>query len=205
MDNIALVKLSALAIFFFLIFITRRNKLKSLYYLSIWFVVFLIGMIIYSYKEEFEGVTSRLLANAIPGYTFQDGNDIVIKRSQDGHFHILGYVNDVAVKFLIDTGASEVVLASELAKEIEGLRYTGNSKRFKTAGGRLTAKEIILDELSIGINSTGERDAIILKDFRAYIVEGDGQVMTTSLLGLSFLNYLESYQFKGDRMILSME
>lgn len=119
---------------------------------------------------------------------------VVIDRASDGHFWINGFVAGDRVRFLVDTGASMVVLSPQDARrlgfDLWQEEYTG---RVQTPGGELRAAMVVLPEIEIG-------DRIIIYQVRAAVLaEGNGP----SLLGQSFLRHLSGIQIDGDRMILS--
>jgi len=92
---------------------------------------------------------------------------------------------------VLDTGASSVVLTQEAAKAaglpIEVLNYTIN---VDTANGRTRAASVTLDRLAIG--GLTERSVPAL-------VAQPGQ-LKTNLLGMSFLNRLQSWEVRGDKL-----
>jgi aspartyl protease family protein len=102
-------------------------------------------------------------------------------------------VNGARIPMVLDTGASSVVLTQEAAKAaglpLEVLTYTVN---VDTANGRTRAAPVTLDRLTVG--------AIVERAVPALIAQ-PGQ-LRTNLLGMSFLNRLESWQVRGDRLIL---
>jgi aspartyl protease family protein len=75
--------------------------------------------------------------------------DLVIVRSQDGHFYTTGHVNGREAKFLVDTGASLVSVSEEFARKafIRG----GISTTFRTANGVRPGR--IVDSVTVSIGS----------------------------------------------------
>jgi clan AA aspartic protease (TIGR02281 family) len=94
---------------------------------------------------------------------------------------------------VIDTGATSVVLTYETAKAIglplELLEYDVD---VETAGGRTKAARLTLDRLAIG--------KLVERSVPALVVPR-GQ-MKTDLLGMSFLDRLESWEVRADRLVL---
>ena len=117
----------------------------------------------------------------------------MLRAGRGGHFTVEAWVDGTEVDFLIDTGASVVVLSPDDAETLglwpESLDY---SAVFETANGQARAAPVTLRELRIG--------EIELDDVQAAVMEVP---MTTSLLGMSALSQLQSYRVDGDRMILS--
>jgi aspartyl protease family protein len=120
------------------------------------------------------------------------GRTVEVVRS-GGSFSIAAQVNGARVPMALDTGASSVVLTQEAAKAaglpLEMLSYTVN---VDTANGRARAAPVTLDRLAVG--------GIVERSVPALIAQ-PGQ-LHASLLGMSFLNRLESWQVQGDRLMM---
>jgi aspartyl protease family protein len=118
--------------------------------------------------------------------------EVVIRAAQDGHFYLVAKVNGTPVQFLVDTGASSVVLSADAARRARILpnrmEYTGLAS---TANGTVRMALVTLRELRVGEHR--------MRDVQGSVNEAD---MPLSLLGMSFLNRLESFEFADDRLIL---
>jgi clan AA aspartic protease (TIGR02281 family) len=118
--------------------------------------------------------------------------EYVIDAGAGGHFVIEAVVNGAPVTFLVDTGASDIVLtmadAERLGFRPENLRFT---QRFATANGEVRAAPVVLREVRIGQFS--------LFDMPASVNEAPLRV---SLLGMSFLKRLHGYGVEDGRLIL---
>jgi len=94
---------------------------------------------------------------------------------------------------VLDTGASSVVLTQDAARAvglpIEVLAYTVT---VETANGRTRAAPVTLDSVTIG--------GIVERAVPALIAQR-GQ-LRTNLLGMSFLNRLESWEVRGDKLVM---
>ncbi len=116
-----------------------------------------------------------------------------IPRGQAGEFAIHARINGVATPMVIDTGATAVVLTYETAKAIglplELLEYDVD---VETAGGHTKAARLTLDRLAIG--------RLVERSVPALVVP-HGQ-MKTNLLGMSFLDRLESWEVRADQLVL---
>ena len=118
---------------------------------------------------------------------------VQIARGQTGEFALLAKVNGVKTPMVIDTGATSVVLTYEAAKAaglpLELLEYDVD---VETAGGHTRAARLTLDRLAIG--------KLVERSVPALVVP-HGQ-MKTNLLGMSFLDRLESWEVRADRLML---
>jgi aspartyl protease family protein len=117
---------------------------------------------------------------------------MVLRAGEGGHFLVDASVDGVAVRFLVDTGATRVVLSPEDAERIGfQLRDRQFTERYRTAGGIVRAAPVTIRELRIG--------QLALREVEASVNE---QRIGISLLGMSFLNRLDGYRVEGDRLIL---
>jgi len=118
---------------------------------------------------------------------------VEISRGKAGEFALQAKVNGVSAPMVIDTGATSVVLTYETAKAaglpLELLEYDVD---VETAGGHTKAARLTLDRLAIG--------KLVERSVPALVVP-HGQ-MKTNLLGMSFLDRLESWEVHADRLML---
>jgi len=136
---------------------------------------------------------SDVLAEFIPGRAISKGRTVEIARGGRGGFSITMQVNGARIPMVLDTGASSVVLTQEAAKAaglpLEVLNYSVN---VDTANGRARAAPVTLDRMSIGGITERAVPALIAQP---------GQ-LRVSLLGMSFLNRLESWEVRGERLVM---
>lgn len=171
----------------------RESLSRALQATLFWVVVALLLAAAYTYRFELRDVSGRMLAEFAPGRAFTRGRVVEISRGRTGGFNVSAHVNDFQIPMALDTGASAVVLTQEAAKAaglpIEVLSY---NVHVDTANGRTRAASVTLDRLGIG--------GIIERSVPALIAQ-PGQ-LRMSLLGMSFLNRLESWEVRGDKLIM---
>ena len=116
-----------------------------------------------------------------------------VARGQTGEFALQAKINGVNAPMVVDTGATSVVLTYETAKALglplEILEYDVD---VETAGGHTRAARLTLDRLAIGRLEERSIPALVVPR---------GQ-MKTNLLGMSFLDRLESWEVHADRLTL---
>lgn len=167
--------------------------------IAIW-VVIILGLVTgFQYQYELGNIANRVTAGLIPGNAIS-GSDaegiqtVSIGQSANGHYEVNALVNDQRVRFMIDTGASTIVLteadASKAGIDISGLRYT---VPVSTANGRTMAAYVELQEIKIG--------AITRQNLRALVAQ-DGH-LDVSLLGMNFMNSLSGYKVQRDQLIMA--
>ncbi len=159
----------------------------------IWVVVVLLLMLGYTYRFELNDVAERVLAELVPGRAATRGRTVEIARGSGGSFAVATQINGARVAMVLDTGASAVVLTQEAARAaglpLEVLNYSVN---VDTANGRARAAPVTLDRVSVGAITERAVPALIAQP---------GQ-LRTNLLGMSFLNRLESWEVRGDKLLL---
>ena len=159
----------------------------------IWIAVVLVLAVGYTYRFELREVADRVVAEFLPGHAATRGRTVEIARGSGGNFVVVTQVNGARLSMILDTGASSVVLTHEAAKAaglpLEVLSY---SVPVDTANGRTRAAPVTLQTITVG--------GIVERDVAALIAQ-PGQ-LRQNLLGLSFLNRLEGWEVRGDRLQL---
>ena len=171
----------------------RERFTQAIVYAVLWVIVALVLVIGYSYRYELSNVADRVMAELVPGHVISHGRTVEVARSGAGDFAIAAQINGARVHMVLDTGASSVVLTQDDAKAaglpIDLLDYTVS---IDTANGRTRAAPVTLDRLAVGELEERSVEALVVQP---------GQ-LHTSLLGMSFLNRLQSWQVIGDRLVL---
>ncbi|MEM6636031.1 MAG: TIGR02281 family clan AA aspartic protease [Pseudomonadota bacterium] len=125
-------------------------------------------------------------------YAVEEGR-IEVPRSPDGHYYLTLSINDVPVRFVVDTGASQMVLtqrdAARVGLDPEALAYIG---RANTANGTVSTAPVTLDSVALG--------PVTDRGFRAQV---NGGAMQESLLGMTYLNRYEAIEIRDSQLILT--
>jgi aspartyl protease family protein len=170
-----------------------RNRIAEAFQAALfWVVVALLLAVGYTYRHDLRDVADRVLAELMPGRAASRGSTVEIAR-RGGEFQVTTQVNGARIAMVLDTGASAVVLTQEAAKAaglpLEMLSYSVN---VDTANGRTRAAAVMLDRVSVG--------SIVERSVPALIAQ-PGQ-LRTSLLGMSFLTRLASWEVRGDKLVM---
>jgi len=130
------------------------------------------------------------------GVQTADARALEVRRARDGHFHLTLAISatpgapSVAIPFILDTGASDLVLtlqdAERLGYRIGDLAFLGTAR---TANGITRTAQVRLDRVAMG--------QAVQTRVRALVNEGDLHV---SLLGMAFLNRFSRIEIAGDRL-----
>jgi aspartyl protease family protein len=176
------------------LFVIFRDRVtEAIMGAMLWAVVGVILVVGYSYRYEVHQVADRVMAELMPGHVISHGRIAEVARAGTGDFGVSAQINGARVHMVVDTGASSVVLTPEDAKAaglpLPLLNYTVS---IETANGRARAAPVTLDRIALGELEERSVDALVVQP---------GQ-LRTSLLGMSFLNRLQSWQVTGDRLMM---
>ena len=171
----------------------RKRFSQAIKAVLIWLVLAAALAVGYTYRFELREVADRVMAEFIPGHAATRGRTVEVSRGQGGNFIVLTQVNGARLPMILDSGASSVVLTHDAAKAaglpLEMLSY---SVAVDTANGRTRAAPVTLQSIAVG--------GLVEREVAALIAQ-PGQ-LRQSLLGMSFLNRLQSWEVRGDRLML---
>ena len=192
-DNVNLIYTSILLLFFALgmVGVSRSQLYSKFKMLIVWGVIILIAVAAYSYSADVKN--SRFYASLVPGSVVtNNAGEMEFAKASDGHFYIDALVNGKKLHFMVDTGASDIVLsqkdAADVGIELNSLQY---NKLYSTANGTTRGASVKLSYLKVG--------EFEMQDFYASVNEGR---LDNSLLGMAFLKKFRSYRVEGDRLVL---
>ena len=168
--------------------------------LAAWAGIMLALVAGYAYREDVQAIAYRVMGElappgaGIPTVSTENGERAVrVRRRPDGHFMARVDINGASIPMLVDTGASTVVLkpadAERAGVDTKALAY---SVPVQTANGTAYAAPVRLRSISIG--------GIEVRDVET-LVSKPGS-LKESLLGMSFLKRLRSYEFSGEFLTL---
>lgn len=122
----------------------------------------------------------------------EDGASVAVPRAGDGHFHLVLGINGVPVEFLVDTGASDIVLTLDDARRVgldpDNLAFLG---RARTANGMVETAHARVDEITLG--------PVRFDHVEVAVNGGD---MDGSLLGMAFLNRFARLEISDNQLVL---
>ena len=171
---------------------------RALRDLTAWAVIALALTALYVFRYDVQDFGSQLTAGLIPGSPISRVDDegrirVTLVRDPSGHFEADADVNGASVRFVVDTGASTVVLsardASRAGLDPADLVFDVPTR---TANGIGRAARVTLEELRVG--------AVVRRDLDALVAHPGS--LSISLLGQNFLESLSSYEKRGDRLTL---
>ena len=170
------------------VFYNYRDRFgTAVQHAAIWVLIFLGATIAYGFKDQ---LTSQLYPSTA---RLVDDRTIALRRADDGHFYARVRVNGAEIRFMVDTGATNLVLSQQDARRIglamDSLNYILPSS---TANGTVYGAGVVLDRVELG--------GFVDTDVGAVV---NGGRMNISLLGMTYLDRFRSFSVEGDRLLLS--
>lgn len=164
----------------------RGNAGRTLQHLAVWALIFVGVVAGYGLWQDIRGDIAPMQG------VMADGR-VEIPLRRDGHYHATVTVNGVAVEFIVDTGASDIVLSAADAARVgidpAGLRYLGQAQ---TANGTVSTAMVTLESVTLGpVTDIGVRAVV------------NGGEMGTSLLGMTYLHRFSRIEIAEGRLILT--
>ncbi|WP_341213638.1 TIGR02281 family clan AA aspartic protease [uncultured Limimaricola sp.] len=153
---------------------------------ALWALIF-IGVIAAA------GLWSDIRDDVVPRQTMIGAQGIEVPLARDGHYYLTLDINGAPVDFVVDTGATDMVLGREDARRAgidpEELHYLGSAV---TANGTVRTARVTLDSVALGqIEDTG---------LSAVVTDGD---LAGSLLGMGYLRLFGRIEIEGGKLMLT--
>lgn len=165
----------------------RVNLNKTLQYAAVWGMIFIGAAAAVALWQDISRDSAR------SNIALTSEGEIVVPRGRDGHYYLTLRINDTPVRFVVDTGATDIVLTQADARRAglnpEALQYLG---RAGTANGEVRTAFVRLDDVALG--------PAIDHDVPAVVNEGE---MSQSLLGMGYLQRWGRIEITGGELRLS--
>jgi aspartyl protease family protein len=137
------------------------------------------------------GLWQDIQQDIMPVQSVHQDGVIEVPRAEDGHYYLMLRINGTEVPFMVDTGASGLVLSLEdagrLGIEPDSLLFLGEAS---TANGVVRTALVSLPLIELGPFRN--------ENFSAYVNEGE---LDGSLLGMDYLGQFRM-EFAGGKLIL---
>ena len=169
---------------------SRREKPAKLLVMALaWVAIFGAGFVLFTFRDNLGWVTQRLRAEAL-GTPVQEGAEIRIPMAIDGHFWVEGTINDVPIKFLVDSGATMTTIGRCDAERVGVDIVGGRDQMVRTGNGVIRVSSARAETLSIG--------GIERTDVGLHVAENED----LNVLGMNFLSSLDRWGVEGRWLIL---
>jgi aspartyl protease family protein len=146
-----------------------------------------------AYVQKAVAATATDVTSALRIHPPSSLRAVDIPRKNGGEFAVRARINNFAAPMVVDTGATSVVLSYETAKAMGlPLELLDYDVELETAKGRTRAARLTLDRIAVG--------TVVERSVPALVVpRGHSK---TNLLGMSFLDRLESWEVRADRLTI---
>lgn len=166
---------------------SRQNLNRNLQYAAVWGMIFVGGAAAVGLWQDISRDAQR------PQMVLSDGDQIIVPKARDSHYYLTLEVNDAPVRFVVDTGATDMVLTQADARRAgiapDSLTYLGTAN---TANGQVRTAYVRLDRVALAhVTDT---------DVGAVVNAGD---MQQSLLGMGYLQRWGRIEISGGELILT--
>ena len=176
----------------------RTRAAAKFRYLGIWVLVAAALVVLYVYRAPVINLAMPVVRELTPSRVepvFGPGGErqLVVRRSDDGHFNVDAEANGVPVRFLIDTGATTTVLTTADAQRA-GIDTSALSfdRAVQTANGLAFFARAELDSLAIGPYRLASVPIGVMP----------AGALDASLLGMNTIDRFSSWRVEGDSMVL---
>lgn len=169
-------------------FLTQNSQKlgKTMQQAAAWTLIFLGAIAVAGLWQDIRGDLN-------PRQSVLSEGRIAVPQSFDGHYYLTLELNGVPVEFVVDTGASDMVLtrgdAEAIGIDTAGLDFIGSAL---TANGQVRTAPVWLEEVRLG--------QMVDRDVRAVVNDGD---LFGSLLGMGYLRRFESIEIRDGELILT--
>lgn len=168
-------------------FISNRDKIGQMVrHATLWGLIFL-GVI------AGVGLWNDIRTDVLPQYSAViEGGRVEVPRSYDGHYYLTLTADGTPINFVVDTGATDIVLSREDAAragiDINTLVFTGLAN---TANGTVRTARTSVDRLELG--------PIVDRNVPVWVNDGE---MNGSLLGMAYLHRFDTLQISNGTLTL---
>ena len=167
--------------------LTSRLKLGQTLQMAATWVLIFIGVI------AAVGLWGDIQDDLYPNQTRFEDASVVVPRSRDGHYYLTLDVNGAPTDFVVDTGATDIVLTQQDATaaglDPDTLNFLG---RANTANGEVRTAPVRLDTVTIGTHTDRDVYAVV-----------NGGAMDQSLLGMGYLQRWGRIEITGGELTLT--
>ena len=162
------------------------NKIGKVFVWLAWIIA--IALLMFFFEDR---LNKQFNPNSQPQVSLNSSGqaEVILKQNRQGHYVTKGSINEAAVIFLLDTGATQVSIPAHIADELNLESY--GSYPVQTANGKVDVYKTKIDQLSIG--------NIFLYNVAAHI--NPAMKNDEILLGMSALKQLDFHQ-TGKQLIL---
>lgn len=164
---------------------TREGLNKTLQHAAVWGMIFVGGAAAVGLWQDISQNSNQARVSG--------AGQIIVPRSRDGHYYLAVQINGADIRFVVDTGATDMVLtksdATSAGLNPDQLSYLG---RANTANGEVQTAFVRLDTVQLGQITDRNVSAVV-----------NGGEMEQSLLGMGYLQRWGRIEIANNELILT--
>ncbi len=174
-------------------FSVRRLPIgQSLKMFAAWALIFGAAFVVFTLKDDFVALGKRVVGDARGGSeVVVAGETLRIRQSDDGHFWVNAQLNNMPVRFLVDSGATVTSISAETARRAGIEPSSSFPAMVRTANGTVQVQRGRAERLTVG--------SIERTDLGVHMSEAFGDM---NVLGMNFLSSLSGWSVEGQWLIL---
>ena len=157
-----------------------------------WVLIFAAAFIVFTLKNDFVALWNRIVLETRGGVVQEDdGKELRVRQSPDGHFWVDAELNGERVRFLVDSGATTTSISRAVAERAGIQPSRGLPAMVRTANGVVTVQRGRAETLRVG--------SIERRDVAVHISEAFGDM---NVIGMNFLSTLSRWGVEGRTLVL---
>jgi aspartyl protease family protein len=180
---------------YYLVSVRPSDVARMVSSIAVWALLLAVLAGVYAYRYEASDFVDRMTEELMPSEPATgQGGEAIVGRRLGGEFAVTAHINGTRATLLFDTGASMVVLTAADARRA-GINTAslGYDVPVTTANGSAMAAEVRLDQISVGPIAMRKVPALVAKP----------GALEESLLGMSFLERLKSFEVERGKLIMT--
>lgn len=168
--------------------------MRTILFLAV--AVVLLGGYVARYADQ--AVALRPQAAAVqqryePRQPLTSSRSLTLDSDRAGHFHADARIDGQRVEFVVDTGASLVIMRESDAAKVRIFPSPADyNATVSTANGKIKAARATLSRVEVGGITVYDVQALVLPD----------EALSQNLLGMTFLSRLRRYEYANGRLVL---
>lgn len=187
LGRLAYLLLLGAAVAGYAIVANRGNLSRLARHAALWAFIFIGAIVAIGLWDDIRRTTLPDIARV------EEDGTLRVPRARDGHFYLRIELDGTPVTFMVDTGATDIVLgrrtAERLGIDVASLPFYGTAQ---TANGVVRTAPITIDEMRLG--------PFVDRKVKAWVTDGE---MDGALLGMAYLRRFARVELRGDVLILS--
>lgn len=193
-QSLQLVQILVIAVLVGSSLMSRRLNVRAVARMTLaWAAIFTLLFLAFGYRDRITANFHRVTAaiGIADQQISSNGEAVILRRDADGHFWANAMINGQSLRMMIDSGASITAISEDARRDLGLSMDAGFGAVVTTANGPVKVDRITIPQMAVEHIIVDEMTVVTSPQF------GD-----TNVLGMNFLDQLQSWSVSGDRMTL---